>query len=263
MVKKTTKVFNLQAKAVGKMTLPPVFNTPLRPDVIKRAVLALQSRRFQPQGRDPMAGKRTSAESRGVDLGISRVPRIKGPGGRAAFAPGTVGGRLAFPPTSKKKIIKRIPKKEKRLALRSAIAATASKEAVASRGHLAEDVPEIPTVVTEDLEALRKTKEVEETLIKLGVLSDIYRVRESRKIRAGKGKYRGRKIKQAVGPLIVVAENKGISEAARNIPGVDIVTVEDLNVETLAPGTHAGRLTIWTESAIKKLNEIHGEGETA
>jgi len=257
MAKKTVKVFNLEGKPVKKISLPLIFGTPLRPEVIKRAVLAIQSNRIQPQGRDPMAGKRTTAESRGVNLGISRIPRTKGRAGRGALAPGTVGGRAAHPPTSKKKIVKRIPKKEKRLALLSAIAATASKEVVASRGHMVEDVPGMPLVITDDLERLKTTKEVEETLIHLGVLSDIYRVKESRKIRAGKGKRRGRRIKQAVGPLIVVAENKGIMEAVRNIPGVDAVTVNNLNAEILAPGTHPGRLTIWTDSAIEKLSEIH------
>jgi len=263
MAKKTTKIFDLEGKPVGKIKLPPVFGTVLRSDVIKRAVLAIQSNRFQPQGRDPMAGKRTTAESRGVNLGISRISRIKGSSGRGALAPGTVGGRAAHPPTSDKKIIKRIPKKEKRLALLSAIAATASQEAVASRGHSIEDVPEIPLIVTDELEGLKKVKEVEGALIHLGVFSDIYRVKESRKIRAGKGKYRGRKIKQAVGPLIVVAENKGIMEASRNIPGVEVVTVNNLNVEMFAPGTHPGRLTIWTNSAIEKLNELYSGGEKA
>ena len=261
MAKKTAKIFNLEGKPIGKISLPTIFATPLRPDVIKRAVLAIQSSRFQPQGRDPMAGKRTSAESRGVDLGIARIPRTKGPAGRAALAPGTVGGRAAHPPTFEKKIVKRIPKKEKRLALFSAIAATASKEVVASRGHLIDDVLGIPLIVTDDLEMLEKTKQVEETLIHLGVLSDIYRVKESRKIRAGKGKHRGRRIKQAVGPLIVVAENKGISKAAKNIPGVDVATVNNLNVEMFAPGAHPGRLTIWTDGAVEKLNELYSKGE--
>ncbi len=259
--KKTTKIFDLEGKPVGKTTLPPVFATPLRPDVIKRAVLAIQSKRFQPQGRDPMAGKKTTAESRGTGLGMARLPRIKGQSSRAAFAPGTVKGRSAHPPTSEKKIVKRIPKKEKRLALLSAIAATASKEAVASRGHSIEDVPQIPLIVADDLEKLKRTKEVEEALIQLGVLADIYRVRESRKVRAGKGKRRGRKIKQVVGPLIVVAENQGLIEAASNIPGVDAIIVNNLNAEILAPGAHSGRLTLWTNSAIKKLNELYGEGE--
>lgn len=263
MVKRSAKIFNLEGKSIGKIDLPPVFGTPIRPDVIKRAVLAIQSSRFQPQGRDPMAGKKTTAESRGTGGGIARIPRIKGGSGRAAFAPGTVKGRAGHPPTSEKIIVKRIPKKEKRLALFSAIAATASKELVSSRGHSIEDVPEIPLIVEDGFESLKKTKEVEEVLIRLGVLSDIYRVRESRKIRAGKGKLRGRKMKHAVGPLLVVAENKGIIEASKNILGVDAVAVNNLNAELLAPGTHPGRLTIWTNSAIGKLNELHTGGELA
>ncbi|MCS7115280.1 MAG: 50S ribosomal protein L4 [Nitrososphaerota archaeon] len=260
---KTVKVFDINGKPVGKIKLPPIFDTPIRPDVIKRAVLAIQSARLQPKGRDPMAGKRTTAESRGVGLGIARIPRTKGPFGRGAFAPGTVGGRLAHPPVPEKKIVKKIPKKEKILALFSAIAATASKEAVVSRGHDIEDVPQIPIVVVNEFESLKKTKEVEETLVKLGVLADLYRVRESIKIRAGKGKRRGRRIKHAVGPLIVVAEDKGVGEAARNIPGVDVVPVSSLNAEVLAPGTHPGRLTIWTAGAIEALSKLHGGGEKA
>jgi large subunit ribosomal protein L4e len=263
MAKKTAKIFDLTGKPVKKITLPPIFEAPVRPDVIKRAVTATQSNRFQPQGRDPMAGKRTTAESRGVGLAMARVPRIKGATARAAFAPGTVGGRVAHPPSSEKKIVKKIPKKEKRLALLSAIAATASKEAVALRGHSIEDVLQIPLIVTDDIEKLKKAKEVEEVLIRLGVLSDIYRVRESRKIRAGKGKRRGRRLKQAVGPLIVVTENKGIVEAARNILGVDVATIKDLNAEVLAPGAQPGRLTIWTESAIEKLAELYSPGGKA
>jgi large subunit ribosomal protein L4e len=263
MAKKTVKIFDLEGKTVGKIELPKVFGTPIRPDVIKRGVLAIQSSRFQPQGRDYMAGKRTSAESRGTGSGISRVPRIKGGSGNAAFAPGMVGGRLPFPPTPEKKIVKQIPKKEKHLALMSAIAATASKEIVGARGHAVEDVQQIPIIVTDELEGLKKTKEVEETFIHLGMLSEIYRVKESRKVRAGKGKARGRKMKHAIGPLIVVNENKGIIEAAQNIVGVDAVTVNNLNAEMLAPGTHPGRLTVWTSSAIGKLNELYGSGEEA
>lgn len=129
---------------MGKAILPEVFATPLRPDVIKRAVLSIQSNRLQRQGRDPMAGKRTSAESRGTGMGIARLPRVKGGSGNAAFAPGTVGGRQAHPPVVEKKIVKKIPKKEKQLGLFSAIAATGSKEAVFSRGHAIDAVPQIP-----------------------------------------------------------------------------------------------------------------------
>jgi large subunit ribosomal protein L4e len=260
MVKRSAKVFSLEGKLVGKTPLPPVFGTPIRPDVIKRAVLAIQSHRHQPQGRDPMAGKRTTAESRGTGSGISRIPRTKNPGGRAAFAPGTVKGRAGHPPTSEKRIVKRIPRKEKRFALFSAIAATGIKELVTSRGHSIEDVPGIPLIVHDNFEKLKKTKEVEEALVRLGVLSDIYRVRQSRKVRAGKGKLRGRRMKQAVGPLLVINEDRGIVDAAKNIPGVDVVSVGSLNAELLAPGARPGRLTIWTSGAVGKLNELYPKG---
>lgn len=256
---KNVDIFDLQGKSTGKIMLPKVFSTPLRPDVIKRAVLAIQSNRIQPQGRDPMAGKRTSAESRGTGMAIARVPRIKGGSGRAAFAPSTVGGRQPHPPRAEKIIVKQIPKKEAKLALLSAIAATAQKETVASRGHAIENVPQIPLIVDNAIEALTKAKDVEEALTKLGVLPDITRVRDSRKIRAGKGKYRGRKMKQGVGPLIVVIDNKGLASAASNIPGVQVTTLTNINTEMLAPGTHPGRLTLWTNGAIESLSNIYGE----
>lgn len=258
MGKVTSKVFDLKGKAVGKVKLPKVFRTPLRPDVIKRAVVALQSRRFQPQGRDPMAGKRTTAESRGVGLGIARVPRMKDRN-RAAFGVSIVGGHRANPPRSEKRIVKRIPRKEMGLALRSAVAATGAKDVVTGRGHLVDDVRDFPLVVVDDVEDLRRTKDVEGVLLELGVWADVFRVKESRSVRAGRGKTRGRRYKQAVGPLIVVVENKGIVEAGRNLPGVDVVLVEGLNVELLAPGTHAGRLTVWSNSALERLGEKLGE----
>jgi large subunit ribosomal protein L4e len=145
------------------------------------------------------------------------------------------------------------------LALRSAVAATGDKNLVAKRGHVVLDVPDFPIVVTDEIESLKRTKEVREVLLNLGVWGDVFRVRESRKVRAGKGKGRGRRYKQAVGPLIVVAENKGVVEAGRNLPGVMVMLVDGLNVELLAPGTHVGRLTVWSQSAIERLNRRFGE----
>lgn len=258
---KTVDIYDLQGQTTRKTTLPPVFATPLRPDVIKRAVLAIQSHRRQPQGRNPMAGKRTTAESRGTGMGISRVPRIKGGRGTAALAPSTVGGRQPQPPTSAKKINRRIPKKETRLALQSAIAATASKETVVQRGHAITDIPQIPLIVVDEIQGLTQTQQVTEALTNLGVLPDIQRVKASKKIRAGKGKRRGRKTKQAKGPLIVIAENQGLTKAANNIPGVQVTKVSDLNPEILAPGTHPGRLTLWTDSALERLANIFSKGD--
>ena len=258
MGKISAKVFDLKGEEVSQLNLPQIFNTASRPDVIKRAVVTIQSHRFQPQGRDPMAGKKNTAESRGTGLGISRMPRLKARGQRAAFAPGTVGGRSAHPPEAEKKIKKKLPKKEMHLALRSAVAATGSKEAVSSRGHMVDDIPDFPLVVVDEIQSLKKTKDIEEALINLGVWADIFRVKESRKVRAGKGKMRGRKMKQAVGPLLVITKNEGVAEAARNLPGVDVVSVENLNAELLAPGTHSGRLTVWTNSAFEKVETFFG-----
>ncbi|MCL2287779.1 MAG: 50S ribosomal protein L4 [Candidatus Bathyarchaeota archaeon] len=258
MPEKTVEVFDLQGKTTGEVTLPQVFSTPIRPDVIKRAVLAVQSGRLQPQGRDPMAGKRTTAKSRGTGMGIARIPRIKGGSGRAAFAPSTVGGRQPHPPKSEKKIVKNIPKKEARLALTSAIAATAQKEIVAKRGHVIEKIVQIPLIIDDAIENLTRAKDVEAVFASLGINDDVIRVRDSRSIRAGKGKLRGRKMKQAVGPLIVVCDSVNLVVAASNIPGVQVTTVLGLNTEMLAPGTHPGRLTVWTNGAIEQLNAIYG-----
>jgi large subunit ribosomal protein L4e len=186
------------------------------------------------------------------------MPRLKERGQRAAFAPGTVGGRSAHPPESIKKIRKKIPKKEMHFALRSAIAATGSKEMVASRGHMVDDVPDFPLVVVDDIQDLKKTKDVEEFLMNIGVWSDIFRVKDSKKIRAGKGKMRGRKMKRAIGPLLIINKKGGIDKAARNLPGLDVVSIESLNAEVLAPGTHSGRLTVWTNSAFNKLEQFFG-----
>ena len=258
MAQKTAEIFDLQGKSTGKINLPDVFSTPLRPDVIKRAVLAIQSNRLQPQGRDPMAGKKTTAESRGTGSATARVPRMKG-GGRAAFAPSTVKGRQPHPPRAEKIIVKNIPKKEAKLALTSAIAATAEKDVVAARGHRIDAVVGLPLVVDNAFEGLTKAKDVEDVFSKLGFDAEFTRVRESRNVRAGKGKHRGRKMKQAVGPLIVVVDGKSLLNAASNLPGVEITKVTNLNTEMLAPGTHPGRLTIWTNGAIEKLSTIYGE----
>jgi len=247
-------LINLQNENIGEVELPKVFNTPVRHDVIKRAVIALQSTRFQPQGRDLMAGKRTTAESRGTGHGIARVPRLK-QSSRAAFGVSIVGGHAAFPPLAEKNIVKRINKKEKRFAIRSGIAATAVKELVEKRGHKIQNIEKLPIVVSDELETLEKTREVKEFLQSLNLWEDVKRA-DRRKIRAGRGKMRRGKYKKGKGPLIVVNEDKGIGYAARNLPGIEVTDVYSLNAEMLAPGAHPGRLVIWTKSAFEQIDEV-------
>ena len=88
---------DLTGNAAGEIDLPPVFETPYRPDLIRRAVLAAQANRTQPYGSDPFAGKRTPAESLGSGRGMGHVPRQDG---RARRVPQAISGRRAHPPTS-------------------------------------------------------------------------------------------------------------------------------------------------------------------
>jgi large subunit ribosomal protein L4e len=257
---KKIKIYSLKGEVTDEMELPEVFSEEFRPDLIKRAVLSAQSARIQPWGTDPMAGKRTTAESYGAGRGVAMVPRVKGSrhpaGSKAAFVPQATGGRRAHPPRTTKIIHEKINKKERRLAIRSAIAATANQKIVESRGHQIENIPQIPFIVEDDLSKVKKTKKTREIFKILGIMDDVVRAKNGRKIRAGRGKTRGRKYKIPKGPLLVVAEDKGISLGARNHPGVDVVVVENLNAELLAPGTHPGRFTLYTKSAIKKLGEL-------
>ncbi len=253
------KILSLDGEVVGEIALPPVFSVPHRPDLVRRAYLAAFTASRQPQGRDPMAGKRTTAESWGVGYGIARIPRVKGRGypraSQGAFAPMTVGGYRVKAPRVEKVIVERINKKEKRLATASAIAATADRRLVVNRGHVVPDGVELPIVVTGELEELRRTSEVVEFLKRIGVWEDVERVKRNIHIRAGKGKMRGRRYKKGRGPLIVVYNSANIMKAARNIPGVDVANVRRVSILELAPGGVAGRLTIWTEPAIKFLEE--------
>ncbi len=251
--------YSLKGKAGEKVKLPEQFDTPYRPDIIKRAVLSVQSKRRQPHGVDELAGKKNTAQSWQTGHGRSRVPRVKGSGtpaaNKAAFAPGTVGGRVAHPPEARKVLIERINKKENRLAIRSAIAATADKKIVGLRGHKIESIPTVPLVVDDKLETLQTTKEVRAAVTALGLEEDLMRAIKGRGIRAGKGKMRGRKMKTPKSFLIVVSSDQGIGKAARNLPGVDVVEVNGLNADLLAPGTHPGRLVVWSKSAIKRLEQ--------
>jgi large subunit ribosomal protein L4e len=242
---------DLKGKVKKKVRLPPAFDQEFRPDLIKKAVLAIQSTRYQPHGAHPYAGIRTSAHSWGSGRGVSHVPRIKN-GSRAARVPQARGGREAHPPKVEKVLVEKVNKKEKRKALLSAIAATTKEDLVRARGHRFE--AKLPIVIEEAFEKLERTSDVIAALQAAGVYPDVERARASRKVRPGRGKIRGRHYKQRKS-LLIVTKGEPL-RAARNLAGVDAVSVNELNAEHLAPGTHAGRLTIWTAGAVKKLGDL-------
>jgi large subunit ribosomal protein L4e len=242
-------VHDLDGGDADTLDLPEVFETAYRPDLIKRAVQAAQANRKQAYGADPYAGMRTPAESFGSGRGMAHVPRENGQGARV---PQTVGGRKAHPPKAEKDQGKGINTKEKKLAVRSAIAATADPDLVAERGHQFEADLDLPLVVSDEFEDLVKTQEVVDVLEALGVHADIERADDT-KVKAGQGKARGRKYKRAKSVLFVTSEEP--SRAARNLAGADVATAAEVNAEDLAPGTHAGRLTVWTESALEEVSQ--------
>jgi large subunit ribosomal protein L4e len=131
-------------------------------------------------------------------------------------------------------------------------------DVVTKRGHKIEKVPSIPLVVDDKIQTIKNTSEIMKVFENLGLIDDIERVKNTVKIRSGKGKRRGRKYKKRKSVLIVVKDNFGIFQATRNLPGVDIVEVSKLNCRDLAPGALPGRLTLWSHSAFKQLNTMEG-----
>ena len=263
------KILSADNKEAGKQKMPAQFDEAVRPDLIKRAVEAVQGNKRQAYGSDPRAGKKAAArlsrrrrDYKGAyGKGLSRVPRktLTRRGMQmiwvGAFAPGTVKGRRAFPPTAERIFAQKINDKERKKAIRSALAATMDKKIVEQRGH---KIPaNYPFILATEFEKITKAKDVVKALAALGLEAELERG-AAKNIRAGKGKMRGRRYKTAKGPLLVVGENCSALKAAQNVPGIDIVEVNRVNAELLAPGTHAGRLVVWDESSIKKLGELYG-----
>jgi large subunit ribosomal protein L4e len=249
-------VIEMNGELRKKIELPELFSLPLRPDLVSRTFWLLHSHSLQPYGRDTMAGERTSAVSWQTGRGVARVPRVKGDrhprAGQAAGVASVVKGRLAHPPKSEKVIFHKINKKEKRMALNYAIAFTGNRDAVISRGHKIAKI-NTPIVVSDEIERISKTSELKSFLLKLGLEEELKRLYGGIKKQSGKARMRGRSYRERKGPLIVVTNKRGIDKAASSIPGVDVVSIDDLSVLQLAPGGVSGRLTLWTESSIEML----------
>jgi large subunit ribosomal protein L4e len=246
------KVIGKSGKKGAEIAVPDIFSEPYRPDIIKKAVLAAQANRLQPYGPDRTAGTLSSGHSWGSGRGAAHMPRLKN-GSRAVVVPQAKGGRASHGPNPHRIYTEKINNKERLKAIRSAVAATVNPELVKARGYKYEGP--LPVVVDDEIQSLTKTKEVVDMLTAMGFEADLIRAKE-KKVRAGRGKMRGRYYQKKVGLLLVIAEDNGIGQAARNVPGMDVATIDELNAEMLAPGTHAGRLTLWTEGAMKLLTEV-------
>ncbi len=246
---------DLNGNIIDKIELPPLFSYPVRIDLIRRAVLSALTARIQPKGRDPLAGRRRSGESWGIGYSVARVPRLDN--GRAVLAPNVRGGRRQFAPTPLKKIHEEINRKEMRLAIISALAALSDKSFVMKRGHIIpQGIEFVPIIVVNEFETISSIKLVKEWLKKVNLWQDIEKSQDSVRIRSGKGKMRGRRYKERKSVLFILSSTKApVTNVLSNLPGVDCLTPETLNILQLAPGGDPGRLAVISKKALEKIAE--------
>jgi len=148
---------------------------------------------------------------------------------------------------------------QRRYAVASALAASAVTSLVMARGHRITKVPEIPLVVdNKTSDAVDKTKKAVSLLRSIGAFRDVQKAKDSRQIRAGKGKMRNRRYVQRRGPLIIYKNTTPLVKAVRNLPGVETCNVTRLNLLQLAPGGHLGRFIVWTKDAFESLDNVFG-----
>jgi len=151
-------VRNLDGDDADTVELPAVFETTYRPDLIGRAVCAP---RRQTENRTTVPTSSPAFERRpNRSVAAAGWPTFHDREGRARRVPQAVKGRKAHPPKAEKDQSESINTKAKKLAVRSAIAATTDAELVAERGHEFDEDVETPVVVDDEFEDLHKTQEV-------------------------------------------------------------------------------------------------------
>ena len=254
-------VFSTTGSNDGDIDLPLAFSTPIRNELIHKAYLHLESHSFQRQGRYPNAGMDVVAESNSPPTGHhqARVARMAGGGGGRQGQAGGVAmtrkGRQAHPPTSERIIHKMLNKKENRLALCSALAATTSSTLIKLRRHKVDKINSFPIIVSDQIESVYKSKELSKIFDALNLSQDVDRLKE-RKSRSGKPLLRGRKTKIGKSVLLVVKDSKNLVKAAGSLLGVDVVGVKNLSVLDLAPGAKPIRLAVFSKGAIEEISKI-------
>ncbi len=257
-------VFSLDGSKVSDVELPELFKQTINDELLMRAYLSENSARFQLKYTDPLAGKRKAAEltkrrrAYKTTYGhqLNRTPRktLSHIGSSfsyvGAIAPHTVGGREAHPPKAERVLIKKMNKKERQLAIRMGIAGSANKDAV-SRFHAVKELTSFPLVIDDKFNDISKTKEAVKALSAIGLAKELDRVTE-RKIRAGKGKLRGRKYKKKLAVVLVTTEDARISKAARNL-NIKVIKPDRLSVSDVSQAGRPGRFIVWTKKAIESL----------
>jgi large subunit ribosomal protein L4e len=254
-------VFSLSGEKSGESTLPAVMKAPLRADIVQFVHTNMNKNHRQAYAVSIRAGKQVSASSWGTGRAVARIPRVGGGGtsrsGQGAFGNMCRGGRMFAPTKTWRKWHRKINITQKRYAVASSLAASAVPALVMSRGHVIDEVPEIPLVLDTAIESTSKTSAAKDILAAVGALDDVEKAGNSKQIRAGKGKMRNRRYTLRRGPLIIYKSNDGVEQAFRNLPGVELCCVDRLNLLQLAPGGHMGRFCVWSQAAFEALDDIY------
>ncbi len=253
-----SQVIDLNGNKVKTTELPAkIFGVRIREDLAQKYFEA--SKQFAPHRPSPTAGRGSSAsgtishrrhEWKGhYGKGVSRVPR------KAMWRRGNQfywigaeinmarGGRAVHTPL----LVRRIPKinvREQMVAMHSALSATTQSNYVKKRYEsLRNSEIELPMVISSPLNEIKSKQFVE--LLKKVFGDNLVIALKQKKVRAGKGKLRGRKMKSNAGLLLV----KGKDETIK-MSGIDIRSASDVSILDLYP---LGRLTLYTEQALKEL----------
>merc|ERR1711937_583511 len=250
-------------EAGKQVQLPAVFLAPIRPDIVTFVHTSMNKNRRQAYGVSLVAGHQVSAASWGTGRAVARIPRVPGGGthraGQGAFGNMCRGGRMFNPTKTWRKWHRKINVNQRRYAICSALAASALPALVMARGHKVDQIPEVPLVVgTLDC---TKTSKAKEALEAVGAYDDVIKSKNSYAVRSGKGKMRNRRHVQRRGPLVVLTEaaiKAGAGKAFRNLSGVEVASVERLNLLQLAPGGHLGRFCVWSKDAFERLDAVYG-----
>lgn len=258
------KILDINGNEKGSIDIPKAFEAKVREDIVAKVLES--KKRQQPYSPSPVAGKQHAAKGKvrhirhvwrsGYGRGASRVPRKifsrKGSqfNWEGAEVPQAKGGMRAHPP----KVIQfmknlKINKKELKIAFESALSATAQERYLLKKYPTLKKLDKkAPFIVSSEILKL-KTKELLKSIKSIFGEELFEKSIRKKSVRAGKGKLRGRKYKSNAGMIFVIGENEKLKT---NL--FEIQSVKRLSTEDLARGG-VGRLTIYTEEAIKNLGE--------
>ncbi|MDE1848609.1 MAG: 50S ribosomal protein L4 [Nanoarchaeota archaeon] len=262
-----TQILNHDGKSIKEIEMPSFFSAKIREDIVSKVLEAMKKK--QPYAPSPVAGKQHAAKGKivhrrhvwrsGYGKGISRVPRkIFSRRGEqfnweATEVPNAKGGIRAHPPKVLSMIeLPKINKKEMKIAFTSALSSTANinelKKRYKTLGGMKVE-PHFPMIISEL--GFKKTKDTV-SAVKNILGNELFKIAlPKKKIRSGKGKMRGRKYKTSAGLLIVLSDKEKINSNVFDVKKARELSLNDIEL---------GRLTIYSEGAIKELGErINGK----